>query len=151
MAAGPRFVDEPECRWEKDSEQHLTGYLLLSAPLTYLARSGELFPVPEGFRTDLASVPRWLAGFVRMTFRGPIQTAWAAILHDALYASGIETRARADELFWEALRATGESPMGARILWAGVRAGGWKAWREHARRRENGAPPSPVSPRLMGR
>lgn len=120
----PSFLGFPDVHWLPD------GRLELDAPLVYRSESGESFVVPAGFRTDLASVPRGVPGLVRLLFRGPLQTAHAAILHDWLYSRGEVSRFEADRLFWEALRATGESRVGAWLMWAGVRGFGWMAYRD---------------------
>jgi hypothetical protein len=118
------FLAVPSVHWTARGDR-----LILDGPLVYRDAAGDVWEVPKGFSSDLASVPRWVPGIVRIAFRGPLQTAHAAILHDALYASGSTTRADADRLFWEALRASGEGVVGAWLLWAGVRIGGWWAWR----------------------
>lgn len=122
----PRFCTSPDVHWLAD------GRLELDAPLVYIDASGKEWQVPKGFTTDLASVPRVVPGIVRLLFRGPLQTAHAAILHDWLYNARKVSRREADALFWEALRATGESAVGAWLMWAGVRAGGWWRWRSRA-------------------
>ncbi len=120
---GPRFISSPDVHWLED------GSLELDAPLLYVDAAGRLWVVPKGFRTDLASVPRAVPGVLRLFFRGPLQTAWAAILHDWLYRMKEVARRIADAMFYEALRATGESTVGAWMMWLGVRSGGWWAWR----------------------
>ncbi len=120
----PQFIGEPDVHWLPD------GKLKLDRPLLYISLSGRIFEVPAGFITDLASVPRFLPGLVQALFRGPLQTASAAILHDWLYEQGRVPRSEADALFWEALRAEGERPVGAWVMWAGVRLGGWFRWRQ---------------------
>lgn len=117
------FLTSPDVHWLED------GSLELDAPLVYLDAAGNRWEVPTGFTTDLASVPRLVPGVVRLFFRGPLQTARAAILHDWLYQSKTVSRRQADALFFEALRATGESRAGAWMMWLGVRSGGWWAWR----------------------
>lgn len=123
------FSGLPNVHWLESGE------LQLDAPLTYTANSGTIFTVPEGFTTDLASVPSIVPGVIRVLFRGPLQTAMAAILHDYLYETGLVSRKTADDLFYEALRATGEGRIGAFLMWSGVRAGGWFVWRRHGHAR----------------
>ena len=124
-----RFSDLPNVHWLDSGE------LQLDAPLVYTALSGVVFTVPEGFTTDLASVPSIVPGVIRILFRGPLQTAMAAILHDYLYETGIVSRREADSLFYEALRATGEGRVGAFLMWSGVRLGGWYVWNKHGHAR----------------
>ncbi len=109
------------------------GRLELQTVLIYHTADGRKICIPAGFTTDLASVPRMLPGLFRLLFRDELQTARAAVLHDWLYHTGFVSRAEADALFYEALRATHETAVGAWAMWLGVRSGGWFAWRKHRR------------------
>lgn len=81
--------------------------------------------VPAEFCTDFASIPRPLQGFLDAVN----DVAPAAVVHDFLYTSQMfESRAMADQIFFDALRANGVGWMRARTLWAGVRLGGWIKW-----------------------
>jgi hypothetical protein len=121
-----KFITSPDVHWRMD------GRLELDAPLIYVDSKGQVWDVPAGFATDLASVPRLVPGIVRVFFRGELQTAHAAILHDALYHFQDVSRSEADALFYEALRATGETRVGAWLMWAGVRLGGWLPWKRRS-------------------
>ena len=82
--------------------------------------------VPEGFQTDLASVPRLPVVYLLTGATGNE----AAVIHDFLYTSQPCTRKQADDVFHEALLATGVPAWRAWLMWCGVRAGGaghWKA------------------------
>lgn len=118
--------------------------VVLDGALIYRDERGRVWTIPSGTATDLASVPRWVPGLARLTFRGPLETGAPAVFHDGLYqgvalvAQGTGpsvlaevTRAEADALFYEALRAAGEHALGAWVMWAGVRVGGWWPWSEH--------------------
>lgn len=59
----------------------------------------KIITVPEGFRTDLATVPRWLWSM----FPPHDSYAKAAVIHDYLYYYGIGTKKEADLIFKEAL------------------------------------------------
>lgn len=59
------------------------------------------------------------------------RTGLAGILHDWLFRTGHVDRATADALYHEALIALGLSRWRAFVRWAGVRVGGWSAWRKH--------------------
>lgn len=75
--------------------------------------------VPEGFITDLASIPT-------IPFMpNPDGTLWddAAIVHDAALTQ-VRNRARADVMFYNALRERGCSAFTATVFWAAVRVGG---------------------------
>jgi hypothetical protein len=80
----------------------------------------QTFTVPEGFHTDLASVPRlpvvyWLTGGT---------STEAAIVHDYLYSTGLVPRETADAVLREASQVTGVPGWRRWLMWAGVRLGG---------------------------
>lgn len=87
-------------------------------PLVYQGDVEE-FVVPEGFRTDFASVPRALVWLI------PRYGAYtrAAILHDFLVREERVSRADADGLFRRALREAGVSVPRRWMMWAAVRFG----------------------------
>ena len=87
----------------------------------------ERYVVPAGFETDLASVPRLL----RCVLNRNGASRRPAVLHDALYRTQVVSRARADEIFRQALEAEGVIAPGIALYWLGVRVGGWVAWRNH--------------------
>ncbi len=80
--------------------------------------NGTIWKVPEGYKTDFASVPRipiayWLFG----------NTAHApAVLHDWLISENITTRKRADQLFEEAMEAAGMPLWRSKPMFKAVRA-----------------------------
>lgn len=86
--------------------------------------------VKEGTETDLASIPRLLRWLLQQngSSRRP------SVLHDDLYRTQIVPRAKADEIFRQALNADGVIVPGQFLYWAGVRVGGWIAWRSHAKK-----------------
>ncbi|MFD0362396.1 DUF1353 domain-containing protein [Nocardia sp. GCM10030253] len=90
----------------------------VAAPLAYQGASEE-FVVPEGFRTDFASVPRV---FVWLIPRYGAYTK-AAILHDYLHSSGVVGDADADGIFRRALHEAGVSVPRRWMMWAAVRLG----------------------------
>lgn len=91
--------------------------------------------VPEGFVTDLASIPRILWPLLPKTG----SYVEAAIVHDWLYWDGAMEgqpipRRVADRVFYRLMRQAGTSPLVAGLVWVGVRLGGWLAWSRHRRR-----------------
>lgn len=91
--------------------------------------SEEVIIVPEGFVTDWASIPQLLRGIIYDNIGKR-----AAVVHDFLYRTsgmgGLYTRKRCDEIFLEALLVLKVSSVKARIMYNGVRIGGWKPWIE---------------------
>lgn len=86
--------------------------------------------VPKNTFTDLASIPKALRWFVS---NDDYRVIRPAIVHDFTYAyhrvdSGKISRSQADILFYEMLVHEGMSQFKARLMWLGVRAGGWAAW-----------------------
>lgn len=83
--------------------------------------------VPEGYRSDLASIPRIARPFLdRLEGR----TAGPAVVHDWLYSTHHVPRWLADAIFAEALAANGVGRTKRRIMWAAVRFGGWRGWKK---------------------
>lgn len=89
----------------------------------------EAIAVPEGFLTDLASIPRlaqWIIP-VNGTHRR------AAILHDYLFVIQDRDRASVDRLFLEAMKADGVSWLTRTTMYSAVRVGGWMPWNKNGR------------------
>ena len=102
---------------------------VLLAPLVYKSDLSDLIgtwiiKVPSGFDTDFASVPRLPFMFWFLGDRGHA----AATVHDYLYRTTQVTRAVADRVFQEALRADGMGSIPAWLMWTGVRVGGWTSY-----------------------
>ena len=106
------------------------GTYVTQAPVGYRGRT-ERFEVPAGFATDLASVPRFLAGLV------PIAGVHnrAAILHDWLITEGLRTGVvtsrEADGIFRRVMRESGVPVLRRWLMWTGVR---WGALTDERRR-----------------
>lgn len=91
--------------------------------------------VPEGFVTDLGSVPRLPFAYLIAGNRFPAP----AVVHDYLYQHpDFEDRALADAVLHEAtgVEAPGygiesESGIIRSLAWGGVRVGGWSPWNSH--------------------
>lgn len=89
--------------------------------------SADFVDVPEGFFTDFASVPRGLWNILPPDG----QHTQAAVLHDFLYNQRRihgRTRKECDRIFLEAMKILGVSWMRRRLMYRGVRIGGWVAW-----------------------
>jgi hypothetical protein len=87
----------------------------------------EWITIPEGFMTDLASVPRFPGMY--LLFGGKARKA--AVIHDYLYRETSRDREWCDEVFYAAMRH--EEPAWRRgIMWLGVRLGGGSARNEQA-------------------
>lgn len=94
----------------------------LREPLQYESDLlGFTVTVPKGFRTDFASVPRIVFGYLLFGGKGKR----AAVVHDWLYSGGVNvTRELADQVFREALIATGYSAFTVGAMYGAVRVGG---------------------------
>lgn len=105
----------------------------LSQPLSYSSASFSTI-VPEGFKTDLASIPR----IVRPLIPVHGKHTRAAVLHDYLYVSQkIQgewiKRSHADRAFYNAMLELGVNRFKARIMWGAVRSGGWIYYNKQAK------------------
>jgi hypothetical protein len=79
------------------------------------------------FETDFNSLPK---PFAR---RGKHEVA--GLLHDWLYYDGTVERRLADSMYYAGLRFSGIGFIAAKIMYFGVRLGGFSAWRRHRKAR----------------
>jgi len=102
----------------------------LTEPLIYDSDLvGRIF-VPTNFITDFASVPRIPIIYAMV---GNCSHR-AAVLHDYLYrkkASVKVSQTQADAVFREAMGVKGVSWWRRWLMWAGVRLGGWTAYKKN--------------------
>lgn len=104
------------------------GVWIITQPLVYQSDvARRVFTVPAGFTTDFASVERLPLMFL-LTGDAAHE---AAVVHDYLYAKGLLSRADADAVFREAAIVSGEPGWRVRLMYWGVRLGGWIAWDNH--------------------
>lgn len=80
--------------------------------------------VPEGFVTDLASIPRAFWSIRRPEGRH----AFAAVVHDYLYWTQIKTREESDNIFRQAMLDSKLDKAEVEILYQAVRRFGSSAW-----------------------
>lgn len=97
----------------------------LAFPLVYYSAvlSREII-VPTGFKTDLASVPLGLWNILPRSGRYDR----AAVIHDYLYQHNGCTREEADSVLNEAMKVLAVNGLKLRLIYAGVKVGGWKSW-----------------------
>lgn len=117
--------------------------------------SGLTIEVPTGFETDFASIP-WFARWLIPTWGRHTN---AAIIHDYLYRGGrivpgpvplnqggikgirtqfnlelpLPTRKQADRIMLEGMEVMGVRKWRRLVIYAGLRIGGWWAWRKSRR------------------
>lgn len=124
-----------DLRVEDITEGTDTQTLRLLAPFTvYSAELDAIITVPTGFIFDGESIPVWLQGIVK-----PFgQSKRGACVHDYLYRYGSYTtlsgsvvkvtRAQADKVYFELVRAKGLPTWRANLRWGVLRLVGWAAW-----------------------
>lgn len=88
----------------------------LTAPLEYDHKGYILIRVPEGFKTDFATIPSWIP------FLKPKNGKWAkaSVVHDYLCKRDIP-KVTADKIFYYAMLDDGANVFTAYVLWASVR------------------------------
>jgi len=92
--------------------------------------SKEKIVVPIGFITDFASVPRLLWPLIPSFGR----YGKAAVLHDYLYSIQYKnSRSTCDDIFYEAMSVLDVKWWRKRLIYRGVRIGGWVAWNKYAK------------------
>lgn len=107
------------------------GRFRLVKPLVYVYnRTEEVFTVPEGFPTDLASIPKAFQNIASKLGKN----IKAAIVHDYLYAQGFTSKKLADRIFLEAMKECGVSFWRRRLMYVAVKYFGGAAWREHRKK-----------------
>lgn len=124
MMASSRFILVPALYVGKRPGDWVTAdELVYASDLT-----DELVQVPEGFVTDLASIPRRFQAWfpVNGLHRLP------AIVHDYLYRYKPEwcTRELADQIFLEGMIDQGEGRVRRQLMYWAVRVGGRAYWAE---------------------
>lgn len=121
-----RFLTPLDARRIEDTSHDGRGTWRLLAPLVYESDlAGITVTAPEGFVTDLASVPRLPFAYL---LTGGVGHA-AAVIHDVLYTKHQVVRSTADDIFHEALLVLGIPRWQAALMWVGVRLGGWIGWK----------------------
>lgn len=84
--------------------------------------------VKAGFKTDGASIPRWLWRLCGHPLEVP--RLYAAMVHDYIYSGYVDMkRKEADALYREMLIALGAPKWKAYAEWTALRAFGWTHWR----------------------
>ncbi len=116
-----RGIPDQPMRWALDDD------LSYEPPTVVISRHGgpQTVIVKQGFRTDLASIPRPLWGLLPPFGK---YTA-AAVIHDYLYQAHEGSRAQADSVFYHAMRELQVPYYKAEGMWAAVRIFGASAWR----------------------
>jgi uncharacterized protein DUF1353 len=112
-------------------------YFVKEGPISWRPNTGDTpqqVVVPEGFVSDLASIPRIFWQILRPTGR----YAYAAIVHDYLYWTQARSREEADEIFRIAMEDSKVEAATVRTLYEAVRQFGQAAWDENARLRKTG-------------
>lgn len=111
---------------------------------------GEIYHIPAGFKTDGASIPRFLWRVCGTPLDVP--RVYAALVHDWLYSGGIPntarlhdalysggpvvTRAEADALYRDLQIALGVSRFKACVEWGALRVCGGSHWYENTKKKE---------------
>lgn len=90
--------------------------------------------VPEGFVTDLASIPSIFWSIRRPEGRH----AFAAVVHDFLYWTQAKTRGEADSIFKQAMLDSRVGSIEAESLYQAVRRFGRSAWENNKKLKRNG-------------
>ena len=103
----------------------------LSSPLAYQSDIAGRIVVPDGFLTDLASVPRIPIVYLSWGDRAHRE----AVVHDFLYCADCPAcfpRDVVDKIFLEAMEARGVPAHIRYPMYWGVRLGGWACWKRRS-------------------
>lgn len=99
---------------------------IVRAPLVWCDALYGRLAVPEGFYTDLASIPRALRNLPAFDPNG--KSRRPAVVHDWLYQCQSHPKSFADEFLRAALIAEGVSPDAAEAFYEAVRLFGQNSW-----------------------
>ncbi len=98
--------------------------------------SDEVIKIHKGFITDGASIPKFFWSIIG----GPLGPyAPAAVVHDRCYKTPPffhhrYTRKKSDYVFYEALGVLEVPWWKRKVMYAGVRIGGWRAWNRYRKK-----------------
>jgi hypothetical protein len=112
-------------------------YLVKGGSISWQPNAGQKpqgVEVPEGFVSDLASIPRvfWTA------LKPEGRYAYAAVVHDYLYWTQTRPREEADEIFRIAMEDSKVDPGTVETVYQAVRRFGQAAWENNARLKKAG-------------
>ena len=91
--------------------------------------------IPAGFVSDGGSVPRFLWMFID-PWGAAAKAFW---LHDHMYNTQERSRLVSDAILMEAMEVLGVNWLKRKLIYRGVRIGGWVAWNKHKRENEERA------------
>lgn len=117
------FINEPLLKPHEDRDFILVGELI------YVTRAGEVIVVPDGFTTDLASIPRMFHWLIPVNGRHRS----AAIVHDYLFVIQDRPREQVDLIFLQAMEDSGVRWSQRQAMYRAVRLGGWLPWNKNAK------------------
>lgn len=87
--------------------------------------------IHSGFPTDFASIPR-----IFWSILPPVGNYdEAAVLHDYLYKTQLCTRLLSDQIFAAGMKTLDVKWWKRKVMYRGVRIGGWVAWNKHKQNR----------------
>ena len=114
-------------------------YYYITKPLTWKSESSfqidvNIVKVPEGFVTDLASIPQLFWQWIPPM--GPY--GYAAIVHDFLYWEQYTDRSSADKIFYLGMNDLKVSKFKSIPIYNAVKIAGGIAWQRNKSKRENG-------------
>lgn len=116
------FLSQPLLRPHGNGDEWVLHEDFVALIETDAADDSTVITVPQGFITDLASVPRLPVMF--MAFEGKARRS--AVLHDFLYERQYP-RAWADAVFYAAMKNEVNN-LDQYLMWLAVRLGGQSAW-----------------------
>ena len=126
------FTDPLEVRKLKDDKWQLLRHLQYHAGTK---ESGEVYTVAKGYISDGATIPRAFWGIVGHPMD---DYAAAAFLHDMFYSTGIVTKAKADNLFLEAMGVLGVAWWKRKAMYWAVRLFAGSVWNNYRKSQKVG-------------
>jgi hypothetical protein len=121
------LVNKRTRRWWQVWKRTPRNYFEVDEPFPVVVFEGDIFYVPAGFKTDLASIPKALRSVISVVDNHMA----AAVVHDYLYRSKEgKKRGRkfSDNLFLRIMEEMGVNKVKRTAMHWGVRAGGGRSF-----------------------
>jgi hypothetical protein len=105
----------------------------LTMDFPFVRPNGKQHTAPRGLVVNGASIPRFFWRIIGPPLTGLYREA--SIIHDWHYQSQLISRAKADLIFLEGMKAAGVSLVKRQAMHKALRSFGWIAWNNNQKRR----------------
>jgi hypothetical protein len=100
--------------------------IIITKDFRYQYKADDIIEVPNLFRCDGASIPKWAWTVIGHPFKEYLE---AAVIHDYLYRNSIGTKSHADKVFLQAMKDLKVNIVKRRLMYWAVVVGGRGSWK----------------------